>query len=242
MFLANGVPFIQPNSSLIKPFEPSSKKFILVTSLYNEPKPERAREYLTCLEKNLNHSRIAHIHVVYEFVPGDNSELLNYLLSKNISIEFVSSRPSYGFMFDLVNRQYPGQKIIVSNADIYFNETLTLLDDYDLTNKFLALTRWNVRADGSMTPYFTVKKMYSQDTWIFRAPLKKFNDDSMVLGTCGCDNRLAFQADAAGLEVLNPCGSIQCCHLHLSNVRNYKKCKPMDPAKDLFKGLDWGFI
>lgn len=228
--------------SVRKPFECGEQQFIVVTSLYNESKPQRVQEYLTCLEKNLNHPRIAHIHVVYEYVPDERSVLLDYLFSKNISVELVSSRPSYGFVFDLVNRLYSGKKIILSNADIYFNETLNLLDDYDLTNKFLALTRWNVNADGSLTPYFTTKTMYSQDTWIFKAPLKRLDDESMLLGTCGCDNRLAYQAFVAGLKVLNPCGSIQCCHLHVSKIRNYPKCKPMDPAKDKFKGIDWGFI
>lgn len=232
----------EPPTSLIKKAEVAHYQFILVTSLYNETHPKRIQEYVTCMEKNLSNQRIAHIHVIYHYVPGEKSAILDYLLSKNISIDFVSVRPTYGSMFDLINTYYAGKKIILSNADIYCNETLALLDNYDLTNTFLALSRWQVKPDGSLTPYFTTPIMYSQDTWIFKAPIKKFTNDAIEIGTCGCDSKIAYQAFLSGMKVVNPCGSIQCCHLHLSKVRNYRKCKPMDPKKDAFMGLKWGYL
>lgn len=233
---------MQPNLPVLKHFEVETNKFILVTSLYNETQSQRVQEYLTCMEKNLSNQHIAHIHVIYQNVPGEKSEILDYLVSKNISVDFVSVRPTYGSMFDLINKLYAGKKVIVSNADIYFNETLALLDNYDLTNTFLALSRWQVNADGSLTPYFTTPIMYSQDTWIFKAPIQKFANDAIELGTCGCDSRIAYQAFLSGMKVLNPCGSIQCCHVHSSGIRNRKPCKPMDPNKDAFMGLKWGYL
>src|SRR6185312_9253148 len=112
--------------------------------------------------------------------------------------------------------------------DIYFNETLDLLRDYDLENKFLALTRWDVQKDGSLKPFIkSTGESFdgSQDVWIFKTPIKRFNNARMQLGTTWCDGKIAYQAKKEGLIVLNPCKSIQCCHLHLSNVRNYKVTK-----------------
>lgn len=234
--------FAQLPVSLVKKVEVADDQFVLITSLYNETQSQRVQEYLTCMEKNLSNQHIAHIHVIYQYVPGEKSEILDYLVSKNISLDFVSVRPTYGYIFDLINKLYAGKKVIVSNADIYFNETLALLDNYDLTNTFLALSRWQVNADGSLTPYFTTPIMYSQDTWIFKAPIQKFANDAIELGTCGCDSRIAYQAFLSGMKVLNPCGSIQCCHVHSSGIRNRKPCKPMDPNKDAFMGLKWGYL
>lgn len=230
------------SSALLKSFKAAPHTFILVISLYDEVRPKRIEEYIACLEKNLAHPRIAHIHVVFEHNQDTHSVILDYLLSKNISINFVKTKPSFGLLFDIVNNYYADQQVIVSNADIYFNETLNLLDEYDLTDKFLALTRWDVKADGTLTPYFKVKNTYSQDTWIFKAPLKKFKDASMLIGTCGSDNKIAFQAGAVGLQVLNPCWSIQCCHLHLSNLRTYIKCLGFAASEKDYMFIDWSYL
>ena len=215
----------------------SAQPFILITSLYNETDVARAQEYLTCLEKNLIHPSIQSIHVVYDTSRDDlNNYVLNYLKLKNVKITYIVGRPTFGYLFKLINEQYPQNKIIISNADIYFNETLHVLDSYDLQEKFLALTRWNVKADGSIEIFKQYDKnnnfrqdwsYYSQDTWIFQAPLKPFRYEGIELGTFLCDGIVAFQAYQVKLHVFNPCWTIQCCHLHLSNIRNYQKMPPI---------------
>jgi len=221
-----------------------NKKFILITVLYNEKNPKRLQEYLECFDLNLAHPAIQKIHVIYDTIKDDivdvsKNNMLNYLLSKNITISYITKRPSYNFCFDLANTRYHNQKIILSNADIYFNETLFLLLDYDLTNKFLALTRWNVQKDGTIKPHIRSKllpehrgnyKAYdSQDTWIFKTPLQKIADDTIQLGTKHCDGKIAYQAKKANLKVINPCLTIQCCHVHLSGIRDYdQQVQPTD--------------
>lgn len=208
-----------------------SEKFNLITVLYNETNEERIAEYLTCLEKNLVHDRIDKIHIIYD-TSKDNEEtmLLDYIKNKELPITYINGRASYAFCFDLANKLYPNSRIILSNADIYFNETLYLLDDYDLTNKFLALTRWTVLKNGLLEIF----KQYnqsgnfskegsesSQDVWIFSTPIKDFHENTIQIGTMGCDTTITYYAHASGLNVINPCLSIQCCHLHLSETRNY---------------------
>jgi len=59
----------------------------------------------------------------------------------------------------------------------------------------------------------------SQDVWIFNTPLRSFDKANFEIGTVCCDPLIAGQAWLSGLEVINPCFSIQCCHCHLSGVR-----------------------
>jgi len=189
----------------------------LITTLYNETNAERRAEYITCLENNLKNSCIKTIHVLYDTARDEGSlELLDYLKTKNIILEYIVGRPTYQYCFDLANKMYPDRAIILTNADIYFNHTLDLLRDYDLSNKFLAITRWDLLVDGSLALYNTIE---SQDVWIFNTPLRSFDKANFEIGTVCCDPLIAGQAWLSGLEVINPCFSIQCCHCHLSGVR-----------------------
>lgn len=207
-----------------------AQKFVYVTVLYHEEDEARIGEYITCLDKVLQHNSIDTFHVIYDASPkriGKGSALLDYLKSKKFKITTINSRPSFGYCFNLINKLYPGRKIILSNADIYFNETLKKLEQFDLKKQFLALTRWQVLKDFSIVPYFFPEHptitLYSQDTWIFKAPICKFEKDDYLIGMPACDSNVAHYAKRAGLKVSNPCLTIQCCHLHLTSIRHYPK-------------------
>lgn len=202
--------------------------FILITSLYNETNEQRMQEYSTCLNNNLAHPLIKKIIVFYDTSQDNATNTLLSRLSKtnSVDIQFISGRPTFGNCFALANQEYPNNKIIIANADIYFNETLSQLLDYDLNNKFLALTRWNVQPDQSLKMYYYKNNRpatVSQDTWIFQSPIKQFRKTNIMLGTQHCDGKIAYQAKNAGLRVSNPCYTIQTCHLHLSDIRHYAK-------------------
>src|SRR5205814_1982921 len=111
------------------------------------------------------------------------------------------------------------QEGIVANADIFFDESLARLEGYDLTGKLLCVSRWDVQPDGSVK-FFAQSD--SQDAWIFRTPIPEFPSD-FQLGVPACDNRLAWEAERAGLKVINPAPSIRAGHLHLSQVRRYSE-------------------
>lgn len=224
--------------------ENSDSRFILITSLYNEVDQNRTREYCECIMRNLAHPRIEKIHIVYDISRDDTeNNLLYFLQSLNLTITYVSGRPTFGDIFKIAN-SYDKKKIIISNGDIYFNDSLLALDDYDLHGKFLALTRWNVQKNGSLELFaqydkkgkFSLSSYYSQDAWIFQTPLVPFANATMKMGTMTCDSLLAYQAWASGLDTFNPCLTIQCCHLHLSNVRHYDS-KPA--ASKLTRPLQW---
>jgi hypothetical protein len=197
---------------------------ILMIPLYSENNYARVQEYLFCLDKNLQNPAIEKIHVVFDTsCEKCNFILLNELYKRPITIDFIEHRATYNYFFKRANELYPGRKIIVSNADIFFNETLEKLSNYDLAHKFLAITRWQYNNDGSITPYLRGGGIseVSQDVWIFSTPIKPFPNDNIELGSLGCDGKIARQAYLSGLEVINPSLSVQCCHVHLTNVRHY---------------------
>jgi len=206
-------------------------KFILIIPLYNETKKNRAKEYTACLKKNLENELIEHIHIVYDTSNNtDYDSIADYLKNPKVTFNTVFGRQSYDYFFKLANKNYPNKKIILSNADIFFNKTLTYLNDYNFKNNLLALTRWNVQNDGSLEIfkqfdkngyYHKENSARSQDTWIFETPIKNFACDDIKLGIMGCDSAIAYRALKAGLTVKNPCLTIQCCHLHLSEKKDY---------------------
>ena len=226
--------FIKTNSSELPGTKAQDRpKFILITFLYNETDPIRIKEYITCLDNNLKQNAIEKIHILYDTTKDaetQNHIIFDFLVGQEkIVVSTMKGRPTYGQCFDLANQLYPNRKIILSNADIYFNESLYLLEQYDLENKFLALTRWNLHDDETIRPYYKKKSNgtleewpYSQDVWIFKTPLRKFKQDNFSLGKQGCDLRIAYWAKKSGLCVINPCLSIQCIHVHFSGIRHYE--------------------
>lgn len=205
---------------------------VLITSLYNEKNPARAAEYIECLTYNLAHPLIDTIYVAYDTTGNvPDSLVLNFIQQHpEIIVDYCSGRPSFGALFAIANSMYPEKIIIVSNGDIYFDETLASVLDVDLTNMILALGRWNINRAGIpelAMEDFRINGVHvhrpaelSQDVWIFKAPLWLDADD-ICLGAPHCDHYLAYRIAASGNKLYNPSKSIRCCHLHLSNIRNY---------------------
>lgn len=208
-----------------------TQKFVLLTVLYNETNSQRLQEYKTCIEHNLQHLDIGTIHVLYDRAKDSGDvELLTYLKTQPVTITYIDDRPTFGYCFDVANRLYPDCRVILCNGDIYFNHTMQLLENYDLTNKFIVLTRWDVQTDGTLKIFAQYDKKgnfdakmsaLSQDAWIFKTPMRTFPNAHIRMGTWACDGYIAYQAYMAGLHVTNPCLSIQCCHLHQSGVRHW---------------------
>lgn len=197
--------------------------FILITSLYNETIQERALEYIVCLAKNCNHPLIKKIHILYDTSkePHDSdSGFLKVISDFPVTVTKLPERPDFNYCFNVANTLYNNEAIIMCNADIFFNETLEALVAYDLINSFIALSRWDVQNNGSLKLY---NDEQSQDTWIFETPLRPFKRANFGIGTPGCDNLIAAQARDVGYDVTNPCLTIQGCHVHLSQIRHYKK-------------------
>lgn len=222
----------------------ATDRYSLITFLYNEKNEERLFEYIECLEKNLEHKLIDDIHIFYDMCQDDtHNTLLQYLQQRPVILHYLNNRPTFNDCFSLAQTICKNTRIIIANADIYFNDTLHALTTYDLAGKFLGLTRWNITKDGTLEifkqyhpdgSFWDYSSASSQDAWLFQTPLVSFENADIQLGTMSCDSRIAYHAQKAGLMLENPCLSVQCCHLHLSPIRNYCPIISHEPLQVIY--------
>ncbi|HEU0252643.1 MAG TPA: hypothetical protein VFR12_06380 [Pyrinomonadaceae bacterium] len=188
---------------------------ILLTGLYNEPNLGRRAELRDCLRRNAENEFIEQVIVFNE--DSQLPEIDAVLSLPKIKLVQHGRRVTFKDLFDYANRQPGGTQAIIANADIFFDGTLARLKGYSLQNRLLCLSRWDMQPDGSAN-FFDHPS--SQDAWIFETPIVPFKSD-FQMGLLGCDNRLAWEADHAGLELSNPSRTVRANHLHVSQVRNY---------------------
>jgi hypothetical protein len=189
----------------------------LITSLYNEPSPTRIAELLTCLERNLANRGIASVDVFFDDSrPLETKVLLERLRTLPVSLEMIEGRPTYRQLFEYANAKWPNSTVAVANADIYFDDTLELLRHVSLDEAILALTRWNVLADGTAQLLVLADgfpNYFSADTWIFNTPLELDFYCEYELGTMFCDSFLNGRLFESSLSVVNPCLELKTYHL-----------------------------
>lgn len=193
---------------------PQIRAHLLIT-FYREKDEYRLGEYRACVKRNLKNPFIEKIHVFYENRAGGEAE--EFLIHPRIQIHDFKSPEnqgiSYGHLIDFASQNLAGKTVIIANTDIYFDCSLRALERYDLTNKVLALTRYDCGAYKGWNGQLWARHDLSQDSWIFRAPLRKFNAD-IKMGWLGCDNRLAYEMRRGAINVLNPSLTVKTWHIH----------------------------
>ena len=132
--------------------------------------------------------------------------------------------PGYGYSKTTAGWMNVAERdlVIVANADIVFDETVALLEECVDADTLACISRTE---RNGMPPFWDVthpenfgnpKKHWpdnSQDAWAFRAPIRDFSCD-WAMGVLGCDNRLATEAKAAGMRLVNPFPAVKAWHVH----------------------------
>ena len=192
----------------------------LFTTVYPETNPARRAEYEECLRRNLACAELDEVCVLAE---GDGIRLPP---SPKLRERRILKRPSYDDFFSWINEVAgPDDVSIIANTDIYFDSNIRALEHIAWrANTCLALSRWDVQADGTARLFEAAD---SQDCWIFKGKIGDVKGDIPV-GVYDCDNKIAWELERAGYNVLNPSLSIRCFHLHLSGYRSYE----VAPAPD----------
>jgi hypothetical protein len=132
---------------------------------------------------------------------------------------------------------------IFCNLDIFFDETILKLNEHNIDNHFIALTRWNINVDTKQAVFFN--NHYSQDTWIWKGKVDLNSVDlDFEYGRPGCDNAICGSFHVAGYKVINPSLDIKTYHLHQDTTRSYtdadvvrKKLYFLFPTKEWDKSL-----
>lgn len=186
---------------------------------YYKPKNiVRHGELLACLHENLSNR---FIDKVFLYISDDSKLEFN---SDKIWIIHCDKRPTFKDIFKECNK-LDNEICILANADIFFDKSIDILNNTNLDGLFLAISRWNVKQDGTSELF---NNAAAQDVWAFRTPLKIPDQlmnqlDFYCGGTGGPDNRLAWIIDEAGYKLRNPAKQIRVQHLHSDKSRNVTK-------------------
>jgi hypothetical protein len=187
----------------------------LFINYFDHQDKRRKREIEYCLKKNKENPLI------------DNITILN----KN-------GYCTYGdFLREMA--KYPKDINIISNLDVYFDETIKLAEEIG-EGECYALTRWEF-VNGKVVDFNArhgrpSPPEWSQDAWIFRGSVlagkfdkvKALNKHQRItelipftLGIPGCDNKFAALLKEQGLKVTNPSKDIKAIHVHKESRRSY---------------------
>ena len=204
-------------------------RFIVMTEYYKSYKKARYKEIYRSIAANCKHPNIKKV-ILFISKGGLPSELGQELTHEEFGkIELYhtgSNRSSYADFFVYANDNLVGERCILCNNDISFDETLVLPDTFDLSGHFVCLTRWDIQKGNKLSfkkPARTRKS--TQDAWMFNAPLpdKMVEKGGFYMGKPGCDNMVAYLATISGLKIMNPSGVIKARHYHMSGHRTYSR-------------------
>jgi len=191
----------------------------LITQYFIHPDSGRAKEIRECLKRNcaslyidtivlLNETDLSH---KWKNIPGSH-KIKQIVIGKRLTY--------YDALHYIASSVPPSVYAIISNADIYFNSTLLDLWKINLTDRMLALLRWE--GEGEIFG----PRPDSQDTWILLSDSVRSRDwDPNIFGfpfgQAGCDNAFAAHMLRMRFLLCNPALDIQTFHYHSSNIRDY---------------------
>jgi hypothetical protein len=193
-------------------------KIYLIQQFFNAPDATRANEFNMCLKMNANCELIDKIILLNE---SDNVKLPT--IHSKIQCVNLGRRMNYYDVFKYIKEEVPlGVITLFANTDIFLMNDFNAIYNINMSNKFLALLRWDVNESG-MTKIFGPRNN-SQDTWgILSDDAKEMNLDNLnfMFGKPGCDNAITAIMKTKGFMCINPAFSLKSYHVHNTNIRNY---------------------
>lgn len=185
----------------------------LLTTYYPIKDPARKQEIDEALQLNIRTSAIDKIIILNE---GGYTDLFD---NAKIQIIEIKSRPTYSRFFEAINFITLENDInIIANTDISFDNQISILKKLNWKNRCMALSRWELNEIERAVLY---NHNDSQDTWIFQGKIKDVNAD-FPLGVPRCDNRLMYELQRVGYQVVNPAYSIKSYHHHAGLRNKYR--------------------
>lgn len=194
---------------------------ILLTSYFHDAK--RKHEFDLALKRNIENN---YIHKILLFLESGDPPI-----SEKVEV-IEYDRPTYKDFFEFIEE---GQVNIIANTDIYFNDTVAIMERVG-DGECFAITRHEYESPMSYKA-FESKHEWSQDVWALRKKprdLTQFEEVLAVntstgrcdyipfyLGVAGCDNHVAYLLSKQ-FRIVNPCHDIHCIHVHKDTDRDYK--------------------
>ena len=193
----------------------NGNKIVLITEYFKHDNEIRQREINNSINKNINNKFINKVYLLNE---TDTKYPTN---SEKIENIFINKRSTFEDSFKIANKFQKGTIVIISNNDISFDNTLNILQKINLHNTVICLGRRSYKNSNKLE-YWT-KKGLSQDSWIFKTPIKIPNNTNFNFGTSGCDHHIAYLLKSIGYNLINIPYDIKAEHNHSSNIRIWLK-------------------
>lgn len=194
----------------------------LITQYYKPASVKRYRELKECLLKNIECPWIDRIVLLNE---TDQREEIPS--SSKLHQVVVGKRLTYGMALEYISTHVPpGVIIALANSDISMNDTLLHVWTLSLTDRCLALLRWEEN-EKTKEPELIERNPYSQDTWIMDSDsiqsrqIKKENC-MIELGRRACDNAFLSYLLSNRFLISNPSLTLQTIHHHKIPFRTWK--------------------
>ncbi|WP_309400645.1 hypothetical protein [Cerasicoccus maritimus] len=170
----------------------------------------RHDEFLEAVNRNLSCDAIDQLCILRE----GEAELPEH---PKLVVREIQHRPLFNDFFAWINELQTEEDIAaIANTDIWLDETISLAHKHLTPQNAWALGRWD---SWTQKPQL-FDRNDSQDTWVFRGPLRHMNG-GFPLGAPRCDNRILYEMQEAGYLVKNPAFSIICHHQHDEPPRAY---------------------
>lgn len=196
---------------------------ILITTYYKSNNENRNSEIDKCLLKNSENNYIEKIYLL-----NNQTYNLDFINNNKIVQIIINTGKDYKLKYNdaikFINENLSNNICILSNSDIYFDDTLSKITDSVINNKLFALLRYDEDINGNkkIFEWYNMARNDTQDSWIFKSPLKVDLDKlNFSLGTLGCDSIFASILYDTGITITNPSYDIVTTHVHLSEHRSY---------------------
>jgi hypothetical protein len=207
-------------------------QYYIVNNNDKDYQEKRQNEINKCLIINNDNKFINEIHLLVEEI-YDLSFLNNTSKIKQI---LIKKRLTYQDVFEYYNNNLSNQICILSNADIYFDESLNMLKYVNFNFKtILCMTRYEDNEDNQLkllsgleydiSKNLTIPDLkryrpsiWSQDCWIWKDHNIKIKNSNFNLGIVGCDNHIAYLFYLNNYSIINPSKLISINHL--DRIRN----------------------
>lgn len=179
----------------------------------------RQTEIQQTLLKNIENPHITKIHL---FVEGDDLDLSFLHTKAKVVIIPSEERLTYQQAFKYYNSNIPNTICILSNADIYFDDSLKYLQHIKWSlNVFVCPTRYESEDDTKPNILYGLgtdlskeskwlesdtESVYSQDCWIWCNSSINATDCDFGIGVVGCDNLIARRIYDSGYTL------VKCSH------------------------------